>query len=51
MLSLWQIWETDIKKLLAHPLMQREWCSMRDSFKDYVEFCAFVEEAQKSEES
>lgn len=49
--DLWQIWEADIKELLAHPLIQREWSNLQDSFKNYAEFRAFVEEAQKSEES
>ena len=48
--DLWQVWEADIKKLLAHPLMKREWTDLRDSFRDDPEFFDFVENAQKPDE-
>lgn len=46
--DLWELWEKDIKNLLASPLMVREWKEIRESFGGYQEFYDFVEEAQRA---
>jgi hypothetical protein len=49
--DLWQVWEGDIRKLLADPLMRLEWGNLKDSFKGDKDFSAFVEESQNPQKT
>jgi hypothetical protein len=46
--SLWLIWEGDLKRILASPLFQREWPSLRSEFVSHPDFLAYVERVQAS---
>jgi len=44
--SLWQIWEGDLKRLIASPLVQREWLLLRTEFLSHRDFLEYVESVQ-----
>lgn len=44
--ELWCIWEVDLKRMIASPLLQREWSSLRMEFVSHQEFLDFVEQIQ-----
>jgi hypothetical protein len=43
----WHIWEGEIRRKLATPLLVREWSALEDEFVTFPEFRAFVAEAQR----
>jgi hypothetical protein len=44
--SLWRIWEGDLKRIIASTLVQREWPSLRTEFLCHQDFLDYVERAQ-----
>ncbi|HLV79586.1 MAG TPA: hypothetical protein VKT32_04865 [Chthonomonadaceae bacterium] len=44
--AVWMIWEHEIRRTLASPLMLREWSKIEHEFTSYPEFIKFVEDAQ-----
>jgi hypothetical protein len=44
--SLWRIWEVDLKRILASPLLRREWAGLRTEFVSHPEFLEYVEKVQ-----
>jgi hypothetical protein len=45
-LSIWSIWEADIKRLINTPPFRREWPSLRDRFSPHPAFIAWISEHQ-----
>jgi len=45
--SLWRIWESDLKRIIASPLVQREWPLLRTEFLSHREFLEYVERVQR----
>jgi hypothetical protein len=45
--SLWQIWEADLKRILASPLLRREWPLLRREFLSHSDFVEYLENAQR----
>jgi hypothetical protein len=43
----WGIWEDELKRTLSSPLFVREWEGLREEFRSYPEFLAYVEQAQR----
>jgi hypothetical protein len=43
----WGIWEAELKRTLSSPLFVREWEGLREEFRSYPEFLAYVEQAQR----
>jgi hypothetical protein len=44
--SLWRIWEGDLKRIIASPLLKREWASLRSEFMSHRDFLEYVEGVQ-----
>jgi hypothetical protein len=44
--SLWRIWESDLKRIIGSPLLQREWPSLRAEFLSHQDFLEYVEHVQ-----
>jgi hypothetical protein len=44
--SLWRIWEGDLRRMVASPLLQREWLSLRTEFMSHRDFLDYVERVQ-----
>jgi hypothetical protein len=44
--SLWRIWEGDLKRMIASPLVQREWPALRQEFLSHQEFLTYVKRIQ-----
>jgi hypothetical protein len=44
--SLWRIWESDLKRILGSPLLQREWPALRTEFVSHRDFLSYVENVQ-----
>jgi hypothetical protein len=44
--SLWCTWEDDLKRIIASPLVRREWSSLRPEFLSHPDFVQFVESIQ-----
>jgi hypothetical protein len=44
--SLWRIWEGDLKRILSSPLLRREWPSLRTEFLSHRDFLDYVERVQ-----
>ena len=44
--SLWHIWESDLKRIIGSPLLQREWLALRAEFLSHQEFLEYVERVQ-----
>ena len=42
---IWSIWEAELRRTLATPLLKREWQSLRNEFISYPEFQSYVEAA------
>lgn len=45
--SLWRIWESDLKRMIASPLLQREWPTLRSEFLSHRKFLEYVERVQQ----
>jgi hypothetical protein len=43
----WRIWEAELRRTLASPLIMREWASLREEFRSYPEFLDYVEKGQR----
>lgn len=41
--DLWRIWEGDLRRMIASPMLRREWNSLRDEFVSHQEFLEYVE--------
>jgi len=44
--KIWAIWKPEIERMLRSPVLRREWECIRNEFKAYPDFFAFVENAQ-----
>jgi hypothetical protein len=44
--SVWHISEGDLKRMIASPLVQREWPALRSEFSSHQEFLQYVERIQ-----
>jgi hypothetical protein len=44
--DVWDIWEAELKRTLASPLLRREWKQIKYEFSAYPEFSSFVDLAQ-----
>jgi hypothetical protein len=44
--SVWHIWEGDLKRIIASPLWQREWLSLRTEFASHPDFLEYVQRIQ-----
>ncbi len=44
--SLWRIWDSDLKRMIASPLLLREWPSLRAEFQSHQRFLDYVEDVQ-----
>jgi len=44
--SVWRIWESDLKRIIASPLLQREWPVLRSEFLSHKAFLEYVEHVQ-----
>lgn len=40
--EVWEIWESELKRMLRSPLLRREWSSLLCEFESYPEFVAYV---------
>jgi hypothetical protein len=49
--SLWRIWEGDLRRMLASPLLRREWGSLRAEFISHRDFLDYVERIQSDSET
>jgi hypothetical protein len=41
--DLWSIWELDLRRTVASPVVQREWPNLRDEFVSHPAFLKYVE--------
>jgi hypothetical protein len=46
--SIWQIWQSDLRRTLASPLITREWPDLKPAFQSFTAFSEFVESVQAS---
>lgn len=46
--GVWNIWEAELKRTLASPLVRREWALIKNEFAAYPEFLDFVDLAQSA---
>jgi hypothetical protein len=46
--KVWRIWECELRRTLASPLVRREWRSLRREFRSYPEFHDYVDSAQST---
>lgn len=44
--TVWAIWEGDLKKMIASPVLQREWRSLQKEYQSHPEFLKYVERIQ-----
>ncbi len=44
--DLWDIWEADLKTIIASPLVRRDWVRLRSEFSSHKGFQEFVEKIQ-----
>jgi hypothetical protein len=44
--EIWGIWEGELRRTLATPLLRREWTTLRQEFASYPEFQRYVDAAQ-----
>ncbi len=44
--KIWRIWEVDLKRMVASPLVKREWLHLRKEFVSHPLFLRFVESVQ-----
>jgi hypothetical protein len=44
--TVWALWEKDLKKMIASPLLQREWPVLKKEFESHLEFLVYVEDIQ-----
>ncbi len=46
--DIWNIWESDLKRMIGSPLLRREWQSLRREFLSHPTFLQFVDEVQST---
>jgi hypothetical protein len=44
--SVWRIWELDLRRIIASPLLKREWPVLRSEFLSHQDFLEYVEHVQ-----
>ena len=44
--DIWRIWEAELERTLASPLLRREWPALRREFSATAEFARYVERVQ-----
>lgn len=44
--TVWAVWEGDLKRMIASPLLQREWPRLREEYVSHPEFREYVESIQ-----
>jgi hypothetical protein len=44
--EIWGIWEGELRRTLATPLLRREWTTLRQEFASYPEFQRYVDAVQ-----
>jgi hypothetical protein len=44
--TVWAIWEGDLKKMIASPLLQREWPRLQKEYQSHPDFMNYVEHIQ-----
>ena len=44
--TVWAVWEGDLKRMIASPLLQREWRDLRAEYASHPEFREYVEGVQ-----
>lgn len=44
--TVWAIWEGDLKKMIASPLLRREWPSLEKEYESHRDFLMYVERIQ-----
>ena len=45
--DVWRIWESDLRKMIASPLVRREWLLLRQEFESDPKFLKYVESIQE----
>jgi hypothetical protein len=46
--DIWRIWESDVQKMIASPLVRREWLLLRPEFESDQRFLKYVESVQET---
>ena len=46
--DIWRIWESDLRKMIASPLVRREWLLLRPEFESDQRFLKYVESVQET---
>ena len=49
--SIWRIWEADLKRIIASPLLRREWSALRTEFLAHRKFLEYVEDVQAQQKT
>ena len=44
--QVWRIWEGDLKRMIASPLLRREWSLLRNEFVSHLDFLNYVDQFQ-----
>ena len=44
--TVWAVWEGDLKRMIASPLLQREWPGLRAEYLSHPDFIQYVERIQ-----
>jgi hypothetical protein len=44
--TVWAVWEGDLKKMIASPLLQREWQSLEKEYESHPDFLTYVKGIQ-----
>jgi hypothetical protein len=44
--TVWAVWEGDLKRMIASPLLQREWPDLRAEYLSHQDFMEYVERIQ-----
>ena len=47
--NVWSIWEAELRRTVASPLLRREWRELRSEFQSYPDFVQYVEDAQRAQ--
>jgi hypothetical protein len=42
--AIWTVWEGDLKRMIASPLLVREWVALREEYASHPEFREYVEQ-------
>jgi hypothetical protein len=49
--SVWVVWEGDLKRMIASPLVQRSWPLLRGEYLSHLDFIEYVERVQAEHRS